>query len=69
MTHAERMVVRAVGRLYRSQPGVVRFQMKRRKGRVLSCGDDCYRWYRESWMTEMLNAYRVMLRSKRRGST
>ena len=57
------MVIRAVGRLYRSQPGVKRFTMKLRGGKFIPLG---YKWYREPWMDEMLNAYRVMLETKKR---
>ena len=68
MTNSERELIRAVGRLYRSNPGVKRFEMKRRPGGVISYGEDCYRWYREPWMTPILNAYRTMLRAKRRAA-
>lgn len=64
MTHAERMVIRAVGRLYRSNPGVVRLTLKRARGFIYTPSG--YVWYREQWMDEMLNAYRVMLERKKR---
>ena len=51
---AELAVIRAVGRLYKSQPGVKRFTMKRRKGVFVRAG---WTWYREPWMDDMLNAY------------
>lgn len=66
MTNKEREVIRAVGRLYRSSPGVLRFEMKQRPDGTISHGEDCYRWYREPWMTEMLNAYRTMLLARKR---
>lgn len=66
MTNAEREVIRAVGRLYRSNPGVVRFEVKKRPNGEHSYGEDCYRWYREPWMTPILNAYRTMLRVRRK---
>lgn len=69
MTPSERRVIQAVGRLYRRDPGVRTFTMKRRKGGVYRSGPDCYRWYREPWMTEMLNAYRVMLNKRRKAKS
>lgn len=68
LTPSAERVLRAVGRLYRSKPGVVLQIMKKRKGGVYRGGDDCYLWYREKWMTEILNAYRVMMLMKKRRS-
>lgn len=66
MTNSEREALRAVGRLYRSNPGVIRFEMKKRPDGTVTYGEDCYRWYREAWMTPILNAYRTMLLARKR---
>lgn len=57
LTRKHQAVIAAVKRLYDSQPGVVRFTMVR-KGNVYRRGG--YTWYRESWMNEILNAYRLL---------
>jgi len=62
MTKRQKAVIAAVKRLYDSQPGVVRFTMTRGKDGVLRRGG--YTWYRDAWMNEILNAYRL-LRGKR----
>jgi len=49
-------VIRAVGRLYAVHPSITRFTMKAGKDGVIRVRG--YKWYRESWMNEMLNAYR-----------
>lgn len=51
-------LIKAVGELYDSHPGVKMFKLSvgadgvlRRRG---------YTWYREPWMNEILNAYRLL---------
>ena len=52
---AKNMVVRAVGRLYRSNPPVQSFTLRRKRGGPWRCEGP--KWYRNPWMTEMLQAY------------
>lgn len=58
LTRKHAAVIRAVGRLYNAQPGVVRFTMRPGKDGVFRRAG--YTWYREPWMNEMLNAYRLL---------
>lgn len=59
LTPKHQAVIRAVGELYRSQPSVVRFTMRRGKSGGFRRGG--YTWYREPWMNDMLNAYRLLI--------
>lgn len=50
-------VLDAVKRLYESNPGVREFEMKKDKNGILRRAG--YTFYRERWMDEILNAYRL----------
>lgn len=52
-----RKLLAAVKRLWDSQPGARKFEMRLGKDRVFRRGG--YTWYREPWMDEILNAYRL----------
>lgn len=58
LTRKHQAVIAAVKSLYDSAPGVVRFTMRRGKDGVHRRGG--YTWYRDSWMDEILNAYRLL---------
>lgn len=63
IANKEREIIREVGRLFRSNPGVVRVEMARGKDGVYR--QVTYRWYRDSWMTHMLNEYEKLLKLRR----